>query len=158
MPATFAHPAAVLPFRGFDRWFNFAALVIGSVMPDFAYFIRRFDVATYAHTLSGTVFFCVPVGLFVFAIFHALRAPLCYVLPEPHRSALTPLATARFRLTTQSLIVLALSSARRLDACGGGLVHAPNRLDCPTSAVDAEDALLYRRGRLSGAPAFAACR
>jgi hypothetical protein len=39
MPATFAHPAAVLPFRFFGaRWFNFTALVIGSMAPDAGYF------------------------------------------------------------------------------------------------------------------------
>ena len=59
--------------------------------------------------LSGTVFFCVPVGLIAFTIFYFLRAPLCYALPEPHRSALTPLATTRFRLTTPTLLVLLVS-------------------------------------------------
>ena len=110
MPATFAHPAAVLPFRFFGRrWFNFTALVIGSVTPDFGYYVRRFDVATYAHSLTGTIIFCVPFGLLAFAIFRLLRAPLCYVLPEPHRSALTPLVAPRVSFTKQTFVVLCLS-------------------------------------------------
>ena len=107
MPATFAHPAAVLPFGFFGRrWFNFTALVIGSMTPDFAYFVRRFDVATYAHSFSGTIGFCLPVGLIAFAMFRPLRAPLCFMLPEPHRSAVAPLATARLSFTKRSLVVL----------------------------------------------------
>ena len=110
MPATFAHPAAVLPFHFFGRqWFNFTALVIGSMTPDFGYYVRRFDVATYAHSFSGTIVFCVPVGLLAFAIFRPLRAPLCDLLPEPHRSALTPLTTARLSLTTRTFFVLCVS-------------------------------------------------
>jgi hypothetical protein len=110
MPATFAHPAAVLPLHFFGRrWFNFTALVIGSMTPDFAYFVRRFDVATFAHSFSGTIAFCLPVGLMALAIFRSLRAPLCYLLPEPHRSALTPLASNRLSLTKQSIVVLCAS-------------------------------------------------
>jgi hypothetical protein len=110
MPATFAHPAAVLPFRYLgSRWWNFTALVIGSMTPDLAYYVRRFDVATYAHSLSGTFVFCVPFGLLAFAIFRPLRAPLCYLLPQPHRSALMPLAEARLSLTLRTLLVLCVS-------------------------------------------------
>jgi biotin transporter BioY len=110
MPATFVHPAAVLPFRVIGkRWFNFTALVIGSVTPDFGYYIRRFDLATYAHSFAGTIVLCLPSGLVAFAIFRMLRAPLCYALPQPHRSALTPLAQARLSFTTRTLVVLCLS-------------------------------------------------
>jgi hypothetical protein len=110
MPATFAHPAAVLPLRFFGRrWFNFSALVIGSMTPDFAYFVRRFDVATYAHSFSGTIAFCLPVGLIAFALFRPLRAPLCYLLPEPHRSALAPLAAGRLALKARTFFVLCAS-------------------------------------------------
>ena len=160
MPATFAHPAAVLPFRVFGkRWFNFAALVIGSVTPDFAYFIRRFDVATYAHSLSGTIFFCVPVGL---ARVRDLSLSARAALLRAAGAAPICVDAARDRSLppndTEPSRSLALCSARSLDAYGGGLVHAQNRLGCPTSAVDAEDALSHRRGRLSGAPAFATRR
>jgi hypothetical protein len=110
MPATFAHPAAVLPFRFFGaRWFNFTALVIGSMAPDAGYFVRRFDIATYAHSLSGTVVFCVPFGLLAFSIFHRLRAPLCYLLPEPHRSGLMPLAAAKLPFSARTFLTISVS-------------------------------------------------
>ena len=41
MPFTFSHPAAVLPLRLLPRhWFSLTGLVIGSMVPDFEYFLR----------------------------------------------------------------------------------------------------------------------
>jgi hypothetical protein len=88
MPATFSHPAAVLPLRRI-RWLNFAALVIGSMSPDFGYFIGRGGGA--AHTLAGSVLICVPSGAAVFVLFLLLRRSVCELLPMPHRGALLPL-------------------------------------------------------------------
>ena len=96
MPWTFSHPLAVVPLYRLGRErLNFAALVIGSLSPDFAYYVRQFPVARFAHTLPGTLTICVPTGLVVLAIFYALRRPLCFILPQPHRSALMPLASGR---------------------------------------------------------------
>ena len=101
MPATFSHPIAVLPFRRFcPAPLNFAALVIGSMSPDFGYYFSEFPMATFAHTLPGTFLICLPTGILALAFFYLLRQPLCFVLPQPHRDALTPLASIRlpFRL------------------------------------------------------------
>lgn len=92
MPWTFAHPAAVLPMRRFcPRYLHFSALVIGSLMPDFGYHFGLFALATYAHTLEGSLLACVPIGLALLACFSALRRPLWHLLPQPHRDALEPL-------------------------------------------------------------------
>lgn len=40
MPLTFAHPAAVLPFSRNSKYVNFLALVLGSMAPDFEYFLH----------------------------------------------------------------------------------------------------------------------
>jgi hypothetical protein len=92
MPWTFAHPAAVLPMRRFcPRHLHFAALVVGSLMPDFGYHFGLFALATYAHTLAGTLFACVPIGMALLICFSAVRRPLWHLLPQPHRDALEPL-------------------------------------------------------------------
>ena len=47
MPATFAHPSAILPLRRLcPTYLDFSALVIGSLAPDVGYFLQRFDLAT----------------------------------------------------------------------------------------------------------------
>ncbi|MCF6285732.1 MAG: DUF4184 family protein [Candidatus Hydrogenedentes bacterium] len=77
MPLTFAHPAAVLPgYRWHHRGFPFAALVIGSMSPDFEYFLRLEPIGHFAHTLSGVILFCLPIGLVVYGIFRTLVSPL----------------------------------------------------------------------------------
>jgi hypothetical protein len=95
MPWTFAHPVAVLPFRRFcPRWLNFPALVVGSISPDFGYHLLSREMATYAHTLKGSLGACLPAGFFALAVLFLLRKPGCHLLPEPHRSALAPWAEA----------------------------------------------------------------
>ena len=64
MPFTFAHPAAVLPFKYLPKhWFSLTGLVIGSLTPDFEYFIRMRVKSTHSHTWSGLFWFDVPLGL-----------------------------------------------------------------------------------------------
>jgi hypothetical protein len=89
MPWTFAHPAAVLPLRRFcPSVLNFPALIIGSVIPDFGYYIDWWDLADVAHSLAGSVLICMPAGLVLLIALHVLREPLSFVLPEPHRGVL----------------------------------------------------------------------
>jgi len=94
MPWTFAHPAAVLPMRRLcPRHLHFTALVIGSLMPDFGYHFGLFALATYAHTLAGSLLVCVPIGFALLTGFSAVREPLWHLLPQPHRDALEPLVS-----------------------------------------------------------------
>ena len=63
MPFPLAHPAAVLPLRRFcPGRLSFLALVIGSVVPDVAYCFGPLDVDVFAHTLPGSLVFCLPMG------------------------------------------------------------------------------------------------
>ena len=100
MPWTFAHPAAVLPMRRFcPRHLDFTALVIGSLMPDIGFHFGLFALATYAHTVAGSLLVCVPTGLALLMGFSTVRRPLWYLLPQPHRGALEPLAAQPWTLT-----------------------------------------------------------
>ena len=93
MPFTLSHPAAVLPLQRFcPVRLNFAALVIGSLMPDIGYYIPGFTARLPTHSLSGVIILRLPAGLLLLALFQLLKQPLCHMLPQPHRGALAPLA------------------------------------------------------------------
>jgi Domain of unknown function (DUF4184) len=110
MPCTLSHPAAVLPFRRVcPHYLDFPALVIGSMTPDFGYYIHRFDVASFAHTIPGTFVVCLPSGVFLLLIFYLVRKPVCFILPMPHREALLPLCSAVPALNLRSLAMILLS-------------------------------------------------
>lgn len=71
MPFTFSHPAIVLPLRILPRqWFSMTGLVIGSLTPDFEYFIRMRVQSNYSHTIYGLFWFDLPLGLLLAFIFH----------------------------------------------------------------------------------------
>ena len=71
MPFTFAHPAAVLPLTYLPRrWYSLTGLVVGSVTPDFEYFMRMTVKSEYSHTPEGLFYFDLPVGLALAFLFH----------------------------------------------------------------------------------------
>lgn len=73
MPFTFSHPAIVLPFAIFPkRFFSLTGLVIGSMIPDFEYFLRMKLQSNYSHTLKGIFWFDLPLAILVSFIFHNL--------------------------------------------------------------------------------------
>lgn len=110
MPCTFSHPLAVVPLRRFcPERLNFTALIIGSMSPDFGYYIGQFPVANFAHTALGTLVVCLPMGLLALGLFYLIRRPLCFVLPQPHRAVLMPLASRRPSVSIHSVFVAALS-------------------------------------------------
>lgn len=86
MPLTFAHPLAIIPFRRFR--FPFSALVIGSLTPDFNYlFLTQYKMG---HTLLGQFYFCLPVGLLTFLLYHSfVKKPLISLLPNSHSRVLS---------------------------------------------------------------------
>lgn len=92
MPWTLSHPAVVLPLRRLSpRPLDFSALVIGSMTPDLGYYINRFDLTAFAHTLPGSFLACVPTGVLFLVVFYLFCKPVSYALPSPHRQALLPL-------------------------------------------------------------------
>jgi hypothetical protein len=63
VPFTPAHIVAVLPFRKRCRELFFAALVIGSIVPDMEYFLRFNPASGFSHTVKGIFLFDLPLSL-----------------------------------------------------------------------------------------------
>ena len=71
MPFTFAHLAIILPFIYLPkRWFSLTGLIIGSMTPDFEYFIRMNIQSIYSHTIWGVFWFDLPLGILLCFLFH----------------------------------------------------------------------------------------
>ena len=83
MPFTFSHPAIVLPATYLPRkYYSLSGIIMGSMTPDFEYFIRMKDYSKYSHTWSGLFWFDVPLGLALLFIFHnVVRNTLIEYLP-----------------------------------------------------------------------------
>lgn len=83
MPFTFAHPAIVLPLSRLPkRMASLTALIIGSMIPDFEYFIRMKLIGIYGHSLGGLFWFDLPLGLLVYFAYQRLvKNPLIDYLP-----------------------------------------------------------------------------
>lgn len=80
MPFTFSHPAAAVPFR--RSRLMLSGLVIGSMAPDFQYFLHWTGQGRDAHTYPGIVLFTIPAAVLMFAIFHLLlKWPLVSLFP-----------------------------------------------------------------------------
>ncbi|MHC0035342.1 DUF4184 family protein [Pseudoneobacillus sp. C159] len=71
MPLTFAHPAAVLPFSRKSKYVNFLAMVLGSMSPDFEYFLRGKPYGEIGHTFIGFVTFNLPIVLVIYFLYQA---------------------------------------------------------------------------------------
>jgi hypothetical protein len=69
MPFTFAHPAIVIPLTKL-KWFSATALILGSMAPDFEYFIRMRIYGSFSHSLAGVFLFDFPLVLFLAFIYH----------------------------------------------------------------------------------------
>jgi hypothetical protein len=116
MPFPLAHPAAVLPLRRFcPRRLSFPGLLIGSIVPDVAYFVDdicpfpsalkhllwhpatdyehlKTDLqwSDFSHSLAGSLLLALPVGLLLLSVFHNIATELVAMLPTPYRDALRP--------------------------------------------------------------------
>ena len=86
MPFTLSHPAAVALLSPLVRRARlpFAALVVGTMAPDFEFFLHLRPLARWSHSLPGLVTFCLPAGLLVFAMWELVaREPLRHLLGFP---------------------------------------------------------------------------
>jgi hypothetical protein len=73
MPFTFSHPAAILPFRYLPkRWTSLTGLIIGSMAPDFEYFIRMRGISTFSHSWGGLFWFDLPLSVALAFIYHLI--------------------------------------------------------------------------------------
>lgn len=90
MPFTFSHPAIILPLKYLPKkWVSLTGLVVGSVTPDFEYFIRMKDDSKYSHTLAGMFWYDLPLGIILAFLFHNIvRNSLTNNLPLIFKSRL----------------------------------------------------------------------
>lgn len=90
MPFTFAHPAAAVPlYRLAPDRLVLSALVIGSMTPDFHYFLPFDILRSDSHSLPAVLWFCLPLGMVLYLLFHLiLKAPLAALLPAAMRTKL----------------------------------------------------------------------
>lgn len=71
MPFTFAHPAAIFPFKYLPKkYYSWAGLIIGSIVPDFQAFINLGGNKVLSHSWKGVYTYDLPVGLLLVLIFH----------------------------------------------------------------------------------------
>lgn len=71
MPFTFSHPAIVLPLTFLsNKWYSLTGLVIGSLTPDFEYFLRMKIKSNYSHSLGGLFWFDIPLGIIIAFLYH----------------------------------------------------------------------------------------
>lgn len=71
MPFTFSHPAIVFPLTYLPKkWFSLTGLVVGSLTPDFEYFLRMKVKSIYSHNAEGLFWFDLPLGLLLAFVFH----------------------------------------------------------------------------------------
>ncbi len=109
MPFTLAHPAAALPFR--NTRLVISAVVVGSMAPDFEYFLRLTPQGRYFHSLPGLFLCTLPAGLAVLWLFHrSARYAIVRLLPAPVQRRLVcrdfPFGGARrFALLAFSVLV-----------------------------------------------------
>ena len=84
MPFTLAHPAAVLPFgRQLARWRLLSAALIGSMVPDFGWFMPWRPARFETHSVNALLSFCLPVGLTAYWLFQrVIRRPVLELLPS----------------------------------------------------------------------------
>ncbi len=70
-----------------------SALVVGSLAPDFRYFLDLAPFGHFSHSIMGAFIFCLPVGLAVLWVFQAvMKLPLVSLAPEHHQERLAVMA------------------------------------------------------------------
>lgn len=105
MPFTISHAAAALPAHALFRRLPLAALMVGTMAPDFPYFLLLESEPLDGHSLSGVFFFCVPAGLAVWLYFVTLlERPTLAFLPDAWRTRIAPTT-----LTTSTILMAALA-------------------------------------------------
>lgn len=126
MPWTFAHPAAVLPFRRFAASrLPLSGLVIGSLAPDFGYYAGRFDLATHAHTPSGVLLICLPSAFLLVLFLRRLRGHLVAPLPDPYRTLLERLPAPPLRSSADmAVMVVAILAGSLTHVAWDAFTHA----------------------------------
>jgi hypothetical protein len=87
MAVTFAHPAAAIPLRKLGLLMS--PLIIGSISPDFEFYIRFSPDRVIAHTWPGVFLFCIPVSLALLWLYHSIiKHAMISLCPHGHQRRL----------------------------------------------------------------------
>lgn len=83
MPFTFAHPLYAAPLKlAKPGWFSLTGLILGSMSPDFEYFIALEPYQTFGHSGLGLLLQAIPLSLLLAWMFHyVIKIPLADHLP-----------------------------------------------------------------------------
>lgn len=96
MPFTLAHPAAVLPFMKRYK-LNVTALILGSMAPDFEYFVRFKPLGLLGHGIWGFLWFNLPLCfLLAYLIHFVVKKPFVVCLPGPLDEWYAPFADGKW--------------------------------------------------------------
>lgn len=91
MPFTISHMAVAAPLA--RRGLILSAVIVGSIAPDFIYFLSLSTTNRWGHSLQGILLFSLPLALLGLWGFHAfLKRPLLRLVPLAHRRRLLPYA------------------------------------------------------------------
>jgi hypothetical protein len=89
VPFTISHAAAVLPLQ--KTRLPLAALMIGSMSPDFAYFLPGEPLREHTHSIAGIFWFCWPVSFALWFLFvRVLEQPTLALLPDRWHARFVP--------------------------------------------------------------------
>ena len=89
MPFTISHAAAVLPLK--KTRLPLAALMIGSMSPDYAYFLPGDPLRELTHSIAGIFWFCWPVSFGIWLLFiRVLEEPTRALLPDRWHERFVP--------------------------------------------------------------------
>lgn len=85
MPFTLSHPVGALPFKWINKnWFSTTGLVVGSMAPDYEYFLQQGAGSSLGESSWGLLLFDFPLAILGALIFHLLiKRPLIRHLPAP---------------------------------------------------------------------------
>ncbi|MFS1514807.1 DUF4184 family protein [Chengkuizengella sp. SCS-71B] len=73
MPFTFSHPLYAIPLKWIQpKYFCVTGLVLGSMSPDFEYFIALEPYRTIGHSLTGLIVQAIPLSILFAFIFHKI--------------------------------------------------------------------------------------
>lgn len=105
MPFTLAHAAAAMPFRRLRLIPS--AVVVGTLAPDFEYFLRLAPRGGFGHTFAGAFLLSLPMALLVLWMFHGLvERPLVQLFPNAIQLRLTRNEPFRFGGFSRFLLIV----------------------------------------------------
>lgn len=99
MPFTLAHPGIVLPLGAKQsRYIDLTGLVIGSMSPDFEYFLHFKPIQIVGHSFLAQFYLNLPLTFLIAFLYHyLLKKPFIYNLPEPYCGRLGHFAESSWR-------------------------------------------------------------